>query len=545
GGFLYSEHLQNGAPGAGTFWARSGDFDVAESSSVAGRVKAAAADELRDIPARDWFLDYLLSDGDIAAAARTRAAAGGFRLAETALRAAGEEAKEGGWLRTFDIGWQSELGGRFAHADINFLGSLRETADSAVAWQLRGYAGARQGGDRNHGGSAGLIWRRALTREAFESLVGVNAFADYGGRDDFYAWRWSLGGEYRSPWADLFANYYAPSSRADVIEAVAANAQTGRRARDGFATYSPGGYDAAIHLHSPEFPWLTAKAGYYFYDGDFGRADEDGLRLGLRFSPREFPLVAEVEYENGDEGDAFGGRISYRGILGETNGESGGASPEFRPREYFFAFAERDVQRVYRNTLSPPSPAGAGNNPPNTGLLPGLPPGVGMQPPSRAPLCTRSDLLDLESRGECVAVYGNIFNPLYLTPAEGMSIGTLTVSIFITENGLVGTPDCIEDLTGSREAGILIWGYPDGTSQECIDDLTDFGGASMVSDDGVWYLGIDLIEFFNRVDDNVYYVDDFVALDLAGEFGGANLGAEFFLCFADPTAGCFENGAIP
>ena len=342
GGFLYSDYLQTGGVEG-----KSGSFDITpRSADGVARLLSAAEKEFLELPLREWALGYIFDDtefSDITTEAKLRAGESGARLVESALQSALSAAAERSrFVRRIDIDFQTALGGRYSAAGLNMLGALRETADDALIWQLRAYSG---GSDR-YGGNLGAIYRRAF---ANDSLLGLNVFGDYERRDvegdgnpagkSFY--RWSAGAEARSPWVDIFVNYYDAVSNPVYVEI---DNRT-------FATYSADGYDAEINLHAPKYRWLTAIATYYFYEGQFSRGDDEGLRTGLRLSPQRWPLELEVEYDSGDTGKSWGWEISFRHDFGEPsggNGGNGGTASATDPRRWFFAPVRREhTQRIY------------------------------------------------------------------------------------------------------------------------------------------------------------------------------------------------------
>ena len=328
-GFLYGDYLR--ADGGRTA-AFAGSFTVRNRVGFwarSGEIAAAAAARMQDISPERRVLDFAAKDADIIRHFREQAvaeglAAGGLLVEELAYSAT-EDWRSEGIIRTFEFDIKSALGGRFAHAGLDVLGALREREDEAVAWQLRGYAG-----EDAQGGNAGVISR---WESSAGHLWGVNSFVDYESEDGGEKfWRWSAGGEFRSPWADAFINYYEslinPAARGDS------------------RLYSASGYDAEINVHSPDYPWLVGSAGYYFWGGRFGDADEEGLRAGVKILPRNLPLVLELEHESGGAGKNWGGQISYRYEFGKPSG-GGIISERFRAQDWFYAPAKREyVQRI-------------------------------------------------------------------------------------------------------------------------------------------------------------------------------------------------------
>ncbi|MGI9296899.1 MAG: inverse autotransporter beta domain-containing protein, partial [Gammaproteobacteria bacterium] len=342
-GFLYSEYLRGGKRGDGII---AGSFVVRTPHSVlwadGRRVAGKIGDAIDALPLQQWLMDYYLEDSaDISGRWREQAARTGWDLASLAadetVMAATAEAARRGFIRNIEVDFRSELGGRFAHAGLNVLGAFRETADDALAWQLRGYYAGKS---KRQGGNAGLIYRRATEGNL---LLGVNLFADYETYEDEGFWRWSAGGEARSPWLDLFANYYSP-----IGDAVFRDTTDGGRT----ATYTAGGYDLELNVHSPDVPWLVGVAEYFLWEGEYGRADDEGYRAGFRIQPRAVPIIWELTYQDGEDGEEIGGQISYIHEFGGVY--AGGNSPEFEPRDWFFAPVQREyTQRIYTQNITP------------------------------------------------------------------------------------------------------------------------------------------------------------------------------------------------
>ena len=329
GGFLYSEYLRGGAQqtAAAAFSVQNKRPALASGGAAAALFSASAA-HFADIPLQNWALDYALDDADIAARLRARAVSEswtiGRNLADLLVFESTESLRAGGLVRTAEAELQSALGGRFGHAALNILGAFRETEQDAVAWQFRGYTGD------DSGGNAGLIYRREIRG----NLAGINSFVDYETRNGKSYWRWSAGGEFRSPWADAFANYYNGLTDADA------------------AGYTADGYDAELHVHAPQYSWLIFRAGYYLWEGQLGNEDEKGFRGGLRILPPGTPFQLDLEYQNGESGNKWGGRASYRHEFGNpAAGARAGAA--FRAHDWFFAPAEREYTQRIRTAAAP------------------------------------------------------------------------------------------------------------------------------------------------------------------------------------------------
>ena len=244
-------------------------------------------------------------------------------------------------VRNIDIDYRTRLGNRRWDLGLSALGALREKADDAVVWQLRGFAS--EGSSR--GANAGLIYRRVTERNA---LLGVNLFLDYEDNSDYNAdfWRWSYGGEYRSSWLDVYANHYL----------VLTDAARQVEGAEEYRVYSRDGYDVELALHSPSRRWLTGALTYYNFKGEFGQSDDKGLRYGLRIEPLSGggflggDLKVELELDDRIGGGVhLGGRLSYSYAFNEPidGGYLGGEG--FDPRDYFYEPVRREYsQRISR-----------------------------------------------------------------------------------------------------------------------------------------------------------------------------------------------------
>ena len=336
GGFLYSEYLTGILPADSGGIA--GSFVVETDRPLAGfkkKAKGVLQREVSRVSARD-ALDYLIGDADLATSWRVRTEKAGWEIADIGVNelflAATEDAKQSGFVRTAELDWKTELGGRRGNVGVNFLGALRETDIDAVAWQLRAFKGRSDRG----GGNAGLIYRRVVG----ETLVGGNLFLDFETHSVEDFWRWSAGGEVRSEWVDLFANYYVGITD----DAAVPTSVNSTNYID--YTYTADGFDIEANVHSPEIRWFTAVASYYNFEGKYGDDDDTGFRFGTKLTPPNAPLEIEIYRDTGDEGKSFGGELSWNHRFGETH-SSRRAVAGFEPREFFFVPAVREyTQRI-------------------------------------------------------------------------------------------------------------------------------------------------------------------------------------------------------
>ena len=298
------------------------------------------------------FNDYLRARGE-GALLRLNQVSSDY-LTDALVRRTEEGAEGFSFVRSVDLDYQSGVGGRRWQSGVNVLGALRETTDSALAWQLRGFA-AEEGAV---GSNFGLIYRQLAGEK---NLLGVNTFVDYEDHDYGEFWRWSFGGELRGAWGGLFFNQYW--------------AITGKqRFEDGgyyYDAYTRDGRDVALDLRMPYYDWLSGGLTYYHWRGEDGKdkkgvpyrsPDEKGIRyhFGFDFS-RLFgggdfwgglEILAEYDRPEGDDAD-WGVDLSYTHRFGEATGTGSSATTEgFDPRAHFFAPVRREyAQRIDRVTV--------------------------------------------------------------------------------------------------------------------------------------------------------------------------------------------------
>ncbi len=245
------------------------------------------------------------------------------RLAASAI--SDSAAARFGFVRRARIDFQSSLGGRKGQLAIDALGALREREDDVLGWHLRGYGGE----EKAAGGNAGLFWRVVHS----DSLLGANVYLDYE-KDDLAGgfWRWSLGGEWKSKYGEIYANRYWAITE-------------GKQQTDGVYVYTREGFDADLYVRVPRLEWVALRAGWYNWAGERGEADEEGLRYGLRLSPG-YGLELELEVDE-DSGD-IGGRFSYAHDFGQPT-PGAARTGSFDPRAHFFDAVRREYsQRISR-----------------------------------------------------------------------------------------------------------------------------------------------------------------------------------------------------
>ena len=251
---------------------------------------------------------------------------------------AGEDQAGGlSFIRSLDWDYQTELGGRPWQLGVNAIGSLREADDDVMLWQLRGFTAK----DSKGGANAGLIYRWAQEDTA---MFGVNTFLDFEAHDRGDFLRWSVGGEVRTEWVDLYGNRYLAITDPRLQD-------------DGNYAYTKDGLDIEAAFHVPNMRWVSGYIKYYLFEskgtdpetGD-NNPDEKGFVYGVKVSPPMAEnLRLELELDDQDGGDLdVGGRISYRHEFGgvPAGTRTAGAS-SFDPRDYFFDAVRREyAQRI-------------------------------------------------------------------------------------------------------------------------------------------------------------------------------------------------------
>ena len=329
--FLYSDYLQYSAGGGVATTRFAVDAHPFYAASLQ-RIKQDITAPLNSWSARDSVVAVADNEFNIAEQWRNRALAAGWQTADsfakTALLAATESGRRSAFLRNVEVDIQSGLGMRLGHVGLNFLGALRDTGKDAVAWQLRGYWGE----DERSGVNAGLIYRRVLG----DVLVGGNVFIDYETHNvaDFY--RLGLGGEFRSPWVDIFSNIY--NGLSGDVELVDARQYV----------YTADGFDVEINAHSPDINWLVAAATYYTFEGKYGNPDDSGVRGGIKIKTPQYPFVIEAYYDDSDiDGGNWGGGIAYTYSLGKP-WLSVQRTRTIRPQDFFFVPVSREYTQRLR-----------------------------------------------------------------------------------------------------------------------------------------------------------------------------------------------------
>ena len=343
-GFLYSDYLQNppdlqteSAPVVSGF---HGSFAVENRppllESIASQFPARLKNEAQSAPLREWGLGWAIDSRrpEVVPAL----AEGGWRLADwlgdEVLLAATDGGRRRGWIRNLEFDLQSKLGGRRAAVGVNALGAFRETDKDAIAWQVRGFRG-----EDGIGGNVGAIYRWSALGD--KHLFGANVFFDYEDHDAGAFNRWSAGSEWRSQWVDAFLNVY--------------RGLTDSKRHKGDVYYTADGHELEINVHSPDFERLAGALTYYKWKGEKGDSDDSGFRFGLKFTPT-VAVVLELEYDNSDKDNDWGGRVLYSGEFGGLQSPSvRGQSGQFNPSDFFFAAVNREnTQRIRKASVPPP-----------------------------------------------------------------------------------------------------------------------------------------------------------------------------------------------
>ena len=355
-GFYYSRYLQNQSLNSAP--AAAGSFVLSRRSGFLHRTQTRVQDllqqQLNNAPLRRQLLDAFLNpDTNVRQEWEDLIFQSGWTASEIVLqevvKSATADAVRTGFIRNVGVDVRSELGRRFQHIGIDVLGAFHATEKEAFVWQLRGYTGKDSTKDDISGGNAGLIYRRANTN----SMLGVNVFVDFQQQQIFKSgttqnadfWRWSGGGEFRSPWLDVFGNYY-DAITTPILQTVTVNGSVIRR-----HAFSAGGYDVEFNLHAPQYPWFALAASYFSWRGEFDAADDNGSRYGIKLSPRTFPAVLEVEYQASGAGQKqLGGSFAVHYEMGRDYANIKGIanSAHFRPQDYFFLPVQREYSQRIR-----------------------------------------------------------------------------------------------------------------------------------------------------------------------------------------------------
>ena len=237
-----------------------------------------------------------------------------------------------GFVRSAELDLRGGFDGDGAEGAFSFLGALRETETSAIAWQFRGFAAAGE----EKGFNLGALYR-AAAGEGRGAMIGANAFVDFASHPETGGfWRASGGVEFRSAWADFHANKYFP---------ITSPAETA----SGNLAYTAEGHDFALRFHSPRAKWLSGSVTRYQWLGENGDEDEEGIKYALQLRPStaKNKFVFEIEYDQpGEGGGELGWRVGYQRYFGGENAPPGRADV-FNPRDHFFESARRNhSQRV-------------------------------------------------------------------------------------------------------------------------------------------------------------------------------------------------------
>ena len=223
-------------------------------------------------------------------------------------------------VKSIDINYQSQLGGRKWHAGVAALGALHQRGNKLLAYQLQAFAAQ----DDAIGAGVGAIYRFHTDT----ALFGGNIFFDYEDGDYDRHTRWSIGGEARSQYAHAHANVYLPISDDAELD-------------DGRTAYTKRGWDFGLGFdHRPR--GISGGAVYYRFTGEHGEDDEDGLRYYLAYAPLP-QLQLRLEYDDG-----LGGAVRYRHNLQTADvGTAKSTAAAFDPARYLYEPVRREwTQRI-------------------------------------------------------------------------------------------------------------------------------------------------------------------------------------------------------
>ena len=331
GGFSYNAWRDSGKPieegndwASGTFIIKTPSGDLYRSRlSSAWREAAASALDITPLVREQLLLQANDTNTD------TSATLGGYgnaallnfvdKTTDGLLGGLLDSGRELNWVKTLDGEFRAQAGDRPWSLGLGGILSLHERQDSAIGLQFYGNSG------ENSRGYSGLFYRQAL---GTEHLLGINSFVDYEEdteRNDDGFWRWTLGGEWRTNWADLRANHYLGLTEA-------------KRQSDGAYIYTADGSDIALNLHAPQAGWLSGELKYYQWDGQYGDADEQGIKYGVQVSPIGLSgFNFNIGYDNPLDGKgSWEGGFSWTHDFGESASSSGGGGLRFNAQDNLY-----------------------------------------------------------------------------------------------------------------------------------------------------------------------------------------------------------------
>ncbi len=202
------------------------------------------------------------------------------------------------WLKTTDFSFRLNDNNKpvYSFETVQPVGGVNK--DGALwFWQGR-YAYT---GDAARTANLGFGWRKLSDDK--KSLVGVNAFYDYGFQYNLE--RVGLGLEYFNRLAEYRFNYYLP---------VSGDRLTGTSYLDSGILYSyiraVEGFDFELGAALPSAPWWKLYAGGYYWDNKHN-SDERGVRLRstMQLTPR---VSVEVSYlRSNTTGGEMAGKVMY------------------------------------------------------------------------------------------------------------------------------------------------------------------------------------------------------------------------------------------
>ena len=330
GGFSYNAWRDSGKPieegndwASGTFILKTPGEDLYRSRlSAAWREAAASALDITPLLHEQLLLHANDKDADTSATLGSYGDAALLNFVDTTtdglLGGLLDSGRKLSWVKTLDGEFRAQAGDRPWSLGLGGILSLHERQDSAIGLQFYGNSG------ENSRGYSGLFYRQAL---GTEHLLGINSFVDYEEdieRNDDGFWRWTLGGEWRTSWLDLRANHYLGLTE-------------GKIQSDGAYIYTADGSDIALNLHAPQAGWLSGELKYYQWDGQYGDADEEGIKYGIQVAPTGLSnLNFNIGYDNPLDGKgSWEGGFTWSHNFGESASSSGGGL-RFNARDNFY-----------------------------------------------------------------------------------------------------------------------------------------------------------------------------------------------------------------
>ena len=333
-GFSYSDYLQSSGDFGSSTITGVESFSIESGGGIWRDASSKARHSVNELSFSEYLAEEYINGGESAIfRAGNELTQAGWNIGEEMIEQGAfsllEDFRIDGGIRRFDVNIESKFGRGFSNIGVGAVMALREHESEAYAMEFRGYAGE----ESRTGLNIGLLYRR----EVEQALMGGNVFFDYEDHEGHGFARWSLGGEVRSAWLDIFGNIYRVGTD-DKMEL-----------GTGYVTYSSDGFGFEAHIHSPDNTMLAGILGYYHWEGNYTEHDESGKYVGLRVTPPKVPILFELNLGDGD-GRHLGGRVAFKHTFGRNDGLEGySRSPGFSAKDYMFAPAEREhTQRISR-----------------------------------------------------------------------------------------------------------------------------------------------------------------------------------------------------